>query len=163
MRFNYTQTSSSKKGAGCMIMARHTGKFLMCKRAVNTPYPHTWATFGGKQEGFESAEETARREAFEETGFRITGNLVHLYHFELPTFTFDTYIADVDEEFVPRLNAEAEDACWMALEDIPENVHDGLRAILEDRITVNRLIRHVEGTTGRRCDFDRIYRVPHAA
>jgi 8-oxo-dGTP pyrophosphatase MutT (NUDIX family) len=151
-------TSTSKTGAGCMIMARKSGRFLMCKRALTTPYPSTWATFGGKTEGYETSEETALREAFEETGHRIPGPLTHLYHFELPTFSFDTYVAIVEEEFVPRLNGEAEDACWMTLEDIPENVHDGLRAILEDSITVNRLIRIVEGTSGRPCDYDRIFR-----
>jgi 8-oxo-dGTP pyrophosphatase MutT (NUDIX family) len=151
-------TSSSKKAAGCMIMARRTGRFLMCKRAGNTPYPLTWASFGGKQEGFESAEQTARREAFEETGHRIDGPVEHLFHFELSTFSFDTFIATVEEEFTPRLNAESDDATWMTLEEIPDNMHDGLRAILEDKMTVNRLIKHVEGTSGRRCDFDKIYR-----
>ena len=141
-----------------MIMARKTGRFLMCKRAANTPYPLTWASFGGKAEFNESAEQTARREAFEETGHRIDGPVEHLFHFELSTFSFDTFIATVEEEFEPRLNEEAEDASWMTLEEIPENVHDGLLAILEDRITVNRLIRHVESTSGRWCDFDRIFR-----
>nr|WP_250807195.1 NUDIX hydrolase [Neorhizobium tomejilense] len=160
MRFNYAQPSSSKKGAGCMILSRPTGRFLMCKRATSAPYPNTWATWGGKAEFDETSEETARREAFEETGYRITGPLVHLYHFGLVTFTFDTYVAIVEEEFTPRLNGEAEDAGWMTLEELPENVHDGLLAILEDRITVNRLIRIVESTSGRPCDFDRIYRKP---
>lgn len=141
-----------------MIMSRKSGRFLMCKRAANAPYPSSWGVFGGKQEGYESAEQTARREAFEETGYRIDGPVEHLFHFELSTFSFDTFVATVEEEFTPRLNEEAEDAAWMTLEEIPENVHDGLLAILEDRITVNRLIRHVEGTSGRRCDFERIYR-----
>lgn len=149
---------STKKGAGCMIMARKTGRFLMCKRAVNTPYPLTWASFGGKSEGDESAEQTARREAFEETGHRIEGPVEHLFHFELSTFSFDTFIATVEAEFTPHLNGESEDASWMTLEEIPANVHDGLKAILEDKITVNRLIRHVESTSGRWCDFDRIFR-----
>lgn len=163
MRFNYAQSNPSKKGAGCMIMSRKTGRFLMCKRGSNTPYPLCWASFGGKSEGDETAEETARREAFEETGVRIVGETTHLFHFDMSTFSFDTFIAEVDEEFEPRLNDEAEDARWMTLEEIPPNVHDGLRAILEDRVTVNRLIRHVENTTGRPCDFDRIYRTPTAA
>jgi 8-oxo-dGTP pyrophosphatase MutT (NUDIX family) len=159
MRFYTPPTgTSSKRGAGCMIMARKTGRFLMCKRAANTPYPLTWASFGGKGEFNETAEQTARREAFEETGYRIDGPVEHLFHFELSTFSFDTFIATVEEEFTPRLNAEAEDASWMTLEEIPENVHDGLLAILEDKITVNRLIRHVESTSGRWCDFDRIFR-----
>lgn len=163
MRYTYSQTNTSKRGAGCMIMSRKTGRFLMCKRGVNTPYPSTWATFGGKTEGDETAEETARREAREETGVWIDGNVIHLFHFDMATFSFDTFIAEVEDEFEPRLNDEAEDARWMTLEEIPADVHDGLRAILEDRVTVNRLIRHVEGTTGRPCDFDRIYRHPRAA
>lgn len=143
-----------------MIMARRTGRFLMCKRSLNTPYPNTFATFGGKSEDNENAEQTARREVFEETGYRIEGPIEHLFHFELSTFSFDTFMATVEEEFHPRLNQEAEAACWMTLEEIPENMHDGLRAILEDKITVNRLIRFVENTSGRPCDFDRIYRQP---
>lgn len=158
MRYQYSQPSSSRKGAGCMIMARRSGRFLMCKRGLDTPYPDTWATWGGKTEFDESAEETARREAFEETGHRIEGPVEHLFHFELATFSFDTFVAIVDDEFTPHLNNEASDACWMTLEEIPDNIHDGLKAILEDKITVNRLIRIVEGTSGRWCEFDKIYR-----
>jgi 8-oxo-dGTP pyrophosphatase MutT (NUDIX family) len=141
-----------------MIMARKTGRFLMCKRAANAPYPYVWSTWGGKSEFDETPESTARREAFEETGHRIDGPVEHLFHFELASFSFDTFIATVENEFEPHLNDEAEDAVWMTLEDIPENMHDGLRAILEDKITVTRLIRHVESTSGRWCTFERIYR-----
>jgi 8-oxo-dGTP pyrophosphatase MutT (NUDIX family) len=153
-------SSANKRGAGCMIMSKRNGKFLMCKRSRATPYPSTWASFGGKAELNETPEQTARREAFEETGFRIEGEIEHLYHFETPTFSFDTFIADFEEEFTPRLNDEAEDASWMALEELPDNVHDGLREILEDKSSVLRLIKHVERHSGRPCDFDRIYRSP---
>lgn len=151
-------TAPTKRGAGCMIMSSRTGRFLMCKRSGNTPYPHTWATWGGKGEAPETPEETARREAFEETGRRILGLIEHLYHFETPTFMFDTFIADVEDEFEPRLNEEAEDFSWMTLEEIPDKLHEGLLEILEDKAAVQRLIRHVETVSGRPCDFEKIYR-----
>lgn len=143
-----------------MIMARKTGRFLMCRRSVNAPYPQTWATWGGKTEDREMPEDTAKREVFEETGIRIDNPLEHLYHFELPTFSFHTFLAIVEEEISPQLNDEAEDFAWMALEDVGNNIHEGLSAILQDRATVKRLIKFVEGTSGRPCDFDRIYRKP---
>ena len=147
-----------RHGAGCMIMCRVTGRFLMCKRSAITPFPHTWATWGGKAELGETPEQTAIREVFEETGCRIEGEVLHVFHFDMQTFSFHTFLAVVEDEFVPHINNEAEEAVWMTLEDIPENVHDGLRATLEDKMTVTRLVKYVENISGRPCSFDDIYR-----
>lgn len=141
-----------------MIMSRKTGRFLMCKRSEEASYPNTWATWGGKTEFDETPEQTARREVFEETGYRLSGTLRHIFRFDLPTFCFDTFVAIEEDEFEPRLNAEASEARWMALEEIPGNTHQGLGEILEDRPSVKLLVRIVEGESGRPCDFDSVYR-----
>jgi 8-oxo-dGTP pyrophosphatase MutT (NUDIX family) len=148
------------RGAGVMFMATYSGRFLLNRRAVDSPFPDTWAAFGGRGEFNETAQETAIREFFEETGHRIDSEMEHLFHFEYPNFTFDTFLATSEREFNPHLTSEASDFCWTTLEDIPEKIHEGLRSILEDRITVNRLIKFVEKNSGRPCDFDRIFKQP---
>lgn len=158
MKSYYVSRSEPKRGAGCMIMCSKTGRFLMCKRSAKGPYPNTWATWGGNAEPGETAEQTARREAFEETGHKIVGDVIHLNHFDLTSFTFDTFIATVDNEFKPLLNGEAEDACWMTLEEIPDDMHEGLRSMLEEKRVVKRLIDHVYRVSGRDVDFDRVYK-----
>ena len=62
-------TQSLPIGVGVIILKR--GKILLGKRGQKSFYSGHWCLPGGKLEPFESVEECAEREVFEETGLKI--------------------------------------------------------------------------------------------
>jgi len=142
-----------RSGAGCMILCRRTGRFLMCFRGTRSPSPHTWSVWGGRAELEETPDETARREVFEETGHRIEGALEHIHHQDTFGFRYDTFLAVVDSEFVPFLTSEADGFAWTPLENVPAPRHAGLEDLLTSRVAASRLERAVERISGRPCDL----------
>lgn len=147
--------SSEKRrsGAGCLVMCRRTGRFLMCLRSHRAPAPHVWSVWGGRAEVDENPEETARREVFEETGLRISGPLEHIHDQESYGFRYDTFLCVVEEEFSPYLTPEADGYCWVPLELIPNPMHAGLADLLNNRQAASRLERAVERHSGRPCSL----------
>lgn len=147
------EAQKRRSGAGCMILCRRTGRFLMCFRGPRSPVPHTWSVWGGRAEHDETPEQTVRREVFEETGHRITGDLEHIHHQNTFGFAYDTFITVVDEEFVPFLTSEADGYAWVPLENVPSPRHSGLEDLLTSRTAASRLERAVERTSGRPCNL----------
>lgn len=130
----------------------------MCFRGSRSPSPRTWSVWGGRAEHDERPEDTVRREVFEETGFRLTGELEHLQNQDTFGFVYDTFLAVVDDEFIPELTPEADGFAWVPLEDVPLPRHAGLEDLLTNRLTATRLERAVERNSGRPCDLQAGYR-----
>lgn len=130
----------------------------MCFRGSRSPSPRTWSVWGGRAEYDERPEETARREVFEETGHRLSGDLEHLQSQDTFGFVYDTFLAIVDDEFIPELTPEADGFAWVPLENVPLPRHAGLEDLLSNRLTATRLERAVERTSGRPCDLQAAYR-----
>lgn len=147
------QTQKRRSGAGCMILCRKTGRFLMCFRGTRSPSPRTWSVWGGRAELDETPDQTARREVFEETGLRIEGDLEHIHHQDTFGFLYDTFLAVVDTEFVPFLTPEADGFSWVPLESVPTPRHAGLEDLMTSRVAASRLERAVERISGRPCDL----------
>lgn len=142
-----------RSGAGCLIICRRSGRFLMCLRSHRAPAPHVWSVWGGRAEVDESAEETARREVFEETGLRIDGPLEHIHDQETFGFRYDTFLCVVEQEFTPFLTPEADGFCWVPIELVPAPMHSGLVDLLANRRAASRLARAVERISGRPCSI----------
>ena len=68
-------------GAGALVYAKDTKRYLLSYRSIHLKEPHTWATWGGRIEKGETPEQAVRRELEEEAGY--TGpcklKLLHLY------------------------------------------------------------------------------------
>jgi len=152
-----------KSAAGCLIMSRKTGRFLFSLRPEGDTAGGKWSVWGGKAEYGETARETAVREVFEETGLRHSDEIFHVHHMETRSFSFDTYLMVVDEEFDPVRTVESDDHAWFALDDLPQNLHWGIEEMLSDRMSVGLLVKTVENTSGRPCSFESVYRKPKAA
>lgn len=90
------------------IIARSpSGRVLLCRRTDG----QGWCWPGGHLKDGESIERCAAREFFEETGRRISvGRL--LMRSAKHGVDFSTFITDVDDEFVPRLNHEHSAFMW---------------------------------------------------
>ena len=95
----------------------------------------SWAFPGGKLKDGETAEQAARREFFEECNYRV-GGLKFLMRRVKDDQTgdgvvdFSTFIAEVPDEFAPRLNHEASAYAWLDPEETlaenrPEAIADG--------------------------------------
>lgn len=128
-------------GAGILMFARSTGKFLVLKRSSFVKEPGTWGIAGGALEVdedgelTETPEEGARREAREELGIHSEINLIPAYVFTSPrgTFKYYNFIGVVEDEFDSELGDGENTALkWVTLEELKQlgNKHFGLRALV---------------------------------
>jgi 8-oxo-dGTP diphosphatase len=116
------------EGVGTLIYAKNTKRYLFLLRN-KTRYSGSWGIAGGKVEENETVIHALVRELQEEIGVDYTN---HKF-IPLETFTSDnrkfiyyTFLATVNEEFVPCLNKEHRGYCWVELNDYPRPLHPGL-------------------------------------
>jgi 8-oxo-dGTP pyrophosphatase MutT (NUDIX family) len=88
-----------------------------------------WGIVGGKIDPGETVIQALVREIQEEIGQDYTNKKF----IPLETFTADnekfvyyTFLATVDQEFIPCLNEEHRGYCWVELNDHPRPLHPGL-------------------------------------
>ena len=113
-----------EEGAGCLILAKDTGRFLISQRSDEVPEPGTWGTWGGAIDGEETPEETVRREVAEETGYDGELGLRKLYTYkDGDKFRYYNFLATVTEEFEPEPDSETADAKWVEFGDWPDPLH----------------------------------------
>jgi 8-oxo-dGTP pyrophosphatase MutT (NUDIX family) len=125
-----------KSGAGCLIVAKDTHKFLLIQRSDYIPMPLTWSLPGGKLNFGESPEAAARREIKEEIGISLDNiPLVEIYTNDVhsPRFRFHTFACVVEKEFVPNLNWESSDYMWCDVNTLPSPIHWGVTQLINFR------------------------------
>ena len=122
------------QGAGILVLARDTGRFLALKRSDHVRFGRTWALAGGLVEPGENPAEGAAREFCEETGYKGQDfDLIPLVEHHSTVahhskgFTYSNFLAVVDHEFQPDLDHENEGYAWVdSLDDWPEPAHFGI-------------------------------------
>lgn len=128
-------------GAGILMFARSTSKFLVLKRSPGVKESGTWGLAGGAlnvdEDGqlTESPEDGARREAREELGISNDMNLIPAHVFTSPrgTFKYYNFIGIVEDEFDSGLGDGENTALkWLTLEELKklDNKHFGLRSLV---------------------------------
>ena len=108
--------------AAAGILFRCAGHVLLLLRAPNAgDFPMTWAYPGGKIEDGETPEQAAIRECQEEIGYAPAAAL------RLVDWRdgFSTFLCDLPEPFVPRLNGEHLGHVWVPLDCLPTPMHPG--------------------------------------
>ena len=118
------------QGAGCIFLAKSTGRILLQHRSRAVQEPGTWGTFGGAIDAGEEPEEAVRREVHEETGYTGSFELVPLAVFTSGSFRYSNFLAIVEDEFEPEHGWEAQGHGWFAYGDWPAPLHFGLRNLL---------------------------------
>jgi 8-oxo-dGTP pyrophosphatase MutT (NUDIX family) len=105
--------------AGILFKSK-AGRVLLLKRSAEGDFAGYWCIPGGKIEDGENAEGAAVREVLEETGYRVghPGRLLMRSVGEDVDYT--TFIKDVDDEFMPKLNDEHTAFGWF----VPSEVLD---------------------------------------
>jgi len=121
-----------RQGAGCLIVAKSTGRILWPKRSKAVLEPGTWGTWGGAIDPSEQPKKAALRELKEECGYVGKVIIKPLLVFKSGSFSYHNFLTVVPEEFKPRLDWETEKAEWRKLEDAPKPLHLGLKALLKD-------------------------------
>lgn len=140
-----------KAGAGCIILARDTGRILLPHRSDEVQEPGTWGCWGGAIDRGLSPEEAVRREVEQEAGYIGDLELVPLYVFSHPSgFRYYNFLAIVDHEFEPDLNWETQDFRWVTYGRWPRPLHFGLAGLLKDPASKAKIQAAVKATqTGR--------------
>ena len=78
----------------------------------------TWAFPGGCLEGDETPEQAAHREFWEETGYRLGDVGRFLMRRIKDGVDYSTFVVDLPEEFLPRLNHEHNSHGWFDPVDV---------------------------------------------
>lgn len=125
MRANeFTQPRS----AGCIIVAKDTGRWCLQQRSDTVSDPGVWSTWGGGVEPGETLEQAVRRELAEEGGYVGALTLEPLHS----NAKYATFIGRVPHEFEPRINQESKSWCWADQDQLPEPLHPGLEQALNE-------------------------------
>lgn len=136
------------QGAGCVAMAKSTGRILIVLRSSAVLQPHTWSGCGGAYKiKEETALQAAKRELHEETGYSGNSTMIPLYIFTSGSFRYANFLAIVEDEFLPDLGWEADDYRWATLNDLPQPLHFGLAALFGDTKS-KAVITHYETMFG---------------
>lgn len=120
-----------RRGVGCILIAKDTGRMLFLKRSNKCRQPRTWGIPGGKIDVGESVDEACRREVIEETGFSID-KLYYLYTFIDNDFEYYTYIHILPFETHPQLNWESSNSTWVDYGEFPSPLHFGVKNMLNN-------------------------------
>lgn len=130
-------------GAGCIFLARDTGRILIAHRSEYVQEPNTWGVWGGAINRGEDPLQAVQREAHEETGNGGPFEFVPLYVFQSGTFRYFNFLCIVDEEFSPHLDWETQGFKWCEWGDWPQPMHFGLKALLSDHDSADKIMSHI--------------------
>lgn len=131
-------------GAGCIFIARSTGRILLCHRSEHVEQPGTWGNWGGAINRGENPDDAVEREAIEETGHPGPFELIPLYIFSKGTFKYYNYLVMVDDEFSPTLDWESQGYKWVKWGEWPSPLHFGLQALFSDAQSVRKIMNVLE-------------------
>ncbi len=121
-----------RQGAGTMILARSTKRFLLPERSADVEQPFTWGTWGGAIDAGESPAEAVGRELYEEAGYHGAKEILPLFVFRSANFQYSNFLTVIPDEFTPRLNWETVSSRWVEFGKWPQPLHFGLAGILKD-------------------------------
>lgn len=122
-----------EKAAGCIFVAKDTGRILLAHRADDESLveePGTWGTWGGKVDGDETPRQAVEREVEEETGHSGITKISLLYVYKDGSFEYHNFLVIVPFEFTPQLNWENDSSAWVEYGQWPEPMHFGLEALI---------------------------------
>jgi 8-oxo-dGTP pyrophosphatase MutT (NUDIX family)/spore germination cell wall hydrolase CwlJ-like protein len=131
--YNDKYWDSGLGAAGCIFVAKDTGRILLSHRSDSVNEPNTWGTWGGKIDESETPAQAVIREIEEETGYDGRYKLSPLWTFKdhEAGFKYHNYLAIIEFEFTPKLNWETDNSEWVEWGEWPSPMHFGLQSLLQ--------------------------------
>lgn len=127
-----------KQGAGCLFLAKDTGRFCIAHRSPNVEQPNTWGTWGGAIDSGENPKDAVQREVNEEAGYHGPLELIPLYVFKHTSgFRYYNFLAVVETEFTPVMDWETQGFEWCKWGEWPDPLHPGMTLLLKDPRSVS--------------------------
>ena len=120
-------------GVGTVFLALDTERVLLQFRNSDKRHKHTWGFWGGLVEKGESPYEALTRELDEELGLVPDINKLNpidVYQSKDKNFMYYSFVAVIEEEFMPNLNGESCGYAWVNIGTWPKPLHEGARATL---------------------------------
>ncbi len=121
------------KAAGCIFLCTATKNLMLVLRSRHVSEPHTWGMVGGAIDKGESTRKALKREIFEEVGHRGSPILIPLSKFEAKGFVYYNFVAAIPNQFIPKLNDEADDYKWFNVDMFPTPLHPGVKRLLKNQ------------------------------
>lgn len=128
-----------KAGAGCIFIAKNTGRMLLNHRSKYVEQPGTWGVWGGAIDSNETPIQAVKREAHEESGQVIsTEDIVPIFvfHDKSSGFKYYNFIVLTEDEFTPNIPMESQWETqgweWVEFGNWPSPLHFGVKSILND-------------------------------
>ncbi|WP_347558566.1 DUF2213 domain-containing protein [Robbsia sp. KACC 23696] len=134
-----TANDAKIKGAGiCLVTPQ--GEALFLRRGPTANHPGEWDLPGGKSDGGETPEQTARRETREEIGALPYGELKLMHSVQdFEDVDFVTFRMDVIRKFTPKLQLEEHTAFkWAPLTAPPEPLHPGVKDAIDVALAADK-------------------------
>jgi 8-oxo-dGTP pyrophosphatase MutT (NUDIX family) len=135
---------------GGIIMALDTGRINLQLRSPTSDTPSCYGCWGGSLDNNEEQIAGLKREIKEETGYCGPMQIYPLMTYLDSTkgFTYYNHLVIVPTEFEPTLNKESSGHKWMTLQEIPKNIHPGLKDLFKDKMSWRILTNASNGKFG---------------
>jgi 8-oxo-dGTP pyrophosphatase MutT (NUDIX family) len=120
-------------GVGTLFLSLKTNRVLLQFRNSDKRQKHTWGFWGGIIEAGESPYEALIREVQEELGIVPDINKLNpidVYQSKDRNFMYYSFVAVIEDEFLPTLNSESCGYAWVNIGNWPKPLHEGARATL---------------------------------
>jgi ADP-ribose pyrophosphatase YjhB (NUDIX family) len=131
-----------QNSCGILFISKPTKKIGIGLRSDGNN-PNTWSTIGGGIEEGEKILDCLIREIKEELGIDLNPNLIPIDDNK----NYKTFISIVDDEFKPTLNNEHSDFKWFNYDNLPDNLHPGLKTTLTKPFVQKVLDKHIKEST----------------
>lgn len=139
-----------RAGAGCIILAKTTGRILLAHRSEDVEQPHTWGSWGGAIDAGEDPATAVRREVSEETGYHEPVEVIPLFIFSSGTFRYYNFLVVIEHEFEPELNWETQGYEWCEWGKWPTPLHFGLISLFKDAASVQKIKKEIMDAAAER-------------
>lgn len=122
---------------GGILMALDTGRINLQLRSPSSDTPSCYGCWGGSLDNNEEQIAGLKREIEEETSYSGPMQIYPLmtYLDSAKGFTYYNHLVVIPNEFEPTLNKESSGHKWMTLNEIPKNIHPGLKDLFNDRMS----------------------------